>query len=245
MVENVGQETLDAAQDALSEEQPAEPQYVTADQMQQMQATFQQAVAQIQRHNAGLESRLDKGVNAIRGELAQASAAGQLANQEAAQQQVLDAIEDPSLKAAMQQLLTGQNTMIRGLTETRVAPETPEPEAAATGQEGWDGVFKMVQSMGVDPNDKRIDYTALTDASLSSQQKLEKFGQSVRAVLTPSATPAATTTTTPRYPTPPRAPGPAASASFANAEAVRDAFIDHQLDQDRYRQEMAKFGQEV
>jgi hypothetical protein len=218
-----------------------ETQAVTLDDFKAIQTQLAQVLARQEqqgRHNQGLESRLDKGLNRVAGQAAEAAATAAKLEREQTVANLLAKVEDPDQRALFQQMLT------LSAPQAPVVLETPEaaPQAPAE-QTQWESIFGMVRSLGADPNDKRIDYQVLLNETIPEQQRQDRFFASVRAAQAPvGRTPVTSEAPSPQ--TPPRSLG-ATGTGYRNESDVRGAYIEGKLPQDEYIKRMADFGVSV
>lgn len=246
MVEQVQQDEIDAQQEAMDVEQGAEgtePQFVPLSQFQEMQQKLERVLAtqeQQGRHNQGLESRIDKGINQATRQAAEAAAMAAKLEREQTVTSLLSKVEDPDQREIFQQILA-ISAPPESAVPTAVEPAQPTPAQ----QNQWDGIFHMVRSLGVDPNDNRLDYQVLVDTTLPEQTRQDRFFASIRTAQTPTdPTPPAQQAPPRTGQTPPRSPG-ATGTGYRTADDVRGAYIEERIDKDEYRKRMAVFGESV
>lgn len=242
--EQVVQDPISQEQAALDDEQGGEPaasQYVTVETLQKMQddqmARFTQMVSN---QVGGLQGKVDKGLNAIRRDT-QAESAERFKEAESRNRETfLRNIEDPDLRSQMGQYLTTQDA--NWAERARAAAPIIESESPAPQQQDnesqWNQVFAVVQSMGGDPRDSRINYSALVDETLPESTRRERFFQSVGETLkTPPPAPAAQQPNQPqgRQPvSPPIEGGERRSGGYRSREDVDRAYMSDSISRDEY-----------
>ena len=217
---------VDAAQQTLDAEQgnPATQQYATVEQIQNLEKL-------ITSQTSGLQSKIDTGLNAIRrdAESRVAEQAESIRNQ-----QINDLMEDlaPEQQAQLKRLWSEQQQAVQ------------QPGAGQLTEQERADAQTFVRNSGVDPNDARIDYGSLVDASLSIDQRQQKFIASVFDAKTVAQTPAPVAQQ-PQTQSPPVEAPAGTGNGLNNVDAVRDAYISGRLDQATYKQRMAALGQPV
>jgi len=94
--------------------------------------------------------------------------------------------------------------------------------------------------MGVNPADKRIDYTILVNENITAQERQKQFLANIGSVASSGAVveqPVAPA----QAQTPQRSVGPSGNG-FRNSEDLMDAFITGKVDTTKYRELAPKFG---
>jgi hypothetical protein len=242
--EQVAQDPISQEQAALDGEQGGEsvaPQYVTVDTLQKMQddqmARFSQMVAS---QVGGLQGKVDKGLNAIRRDT-QAESAERFKEAESRNREsFLRNIEDPDLRSQMGQYLTTQDA--NWAERAQAAAPIIESESPAPQQQDnearWNQVFAVVQELGGDPRDPRINYNALVDETITEPTRRERFFKSLRDTLkTPPPAPAAQQSDQPqgRQPvSPPIEGGERRSGGYRSREDVDRAYMSDGISRDEY-----------
>ena len=99
--------------------------------------------------------------------------------------------------------------------------------------------------MGVDPADKRIDYTILVNESITAAERQKQFLANLGSVAS-SGTPAPAAVqpaaqAQAQAQTPQRSAGPVGNG-FRNSEDLMAAFISGTVDANKYRELAPKFG---
>lgn len=243
--EIVGQDILDLDQQVLDQgmtEEVAEPQFVTREQFDQMMTNHQQVINENQsmkNHLSGLESRIDKQANAYRMEMqnqAEAAARKQAAD---LQSRILENFDDPDQRVLWQQYFDTQNSV----PAAPVAYQEPTYQPAQPQQvDQWAEVQSFVSQMGIDPADKRIDYTILVNQNITAQERQKQFLANLGSVASSSAVAATTPPVVQaQAQTPQRSVGPAGTG-YRNSEDLMDAFITGKVDATKYRELAPKFG---
>jgi hypothetical protein len=234
------QQSLDAQ---LEGEPPEQQQAVTLDMFNQMRDSYESRNQQLSNHISGLEGRIDKQANAIRVEMQaqQELLARQAA--EAAEKNLLDTFGDsPEQQEALRLYLASQKAAQRPPEPTYQEPPLQQASPQQTTAADWAQVQSLVRMMGANPDDPRIDYTVLVNATLTAEQRQERFLKNLGSVV---ASPAQQTQPAqqaqPQTQTPPRSAGPVGNG-YRNAEDLMDAFVSGQIEQDKYRELAPKFG---
>ena len=239
------QDVLDQDQQSLDVEQgiAEEPQFVTKEAYQQMQQAYDAKLAQQGRHLSGLESRIDTQTNAMAKQLGDMAANSARAEIERREQELLARIEDPDERARMQTMLELQSLRNPQPVVEQPMQVAPQPQPRQATPEDWAQVQTFVQSFGVNPNDSRIQYSILTDATLTDTQRQQQFLANIGSVAANAAPavpqgqpPQAATTSTPT-----RASGPVGTG-YRNIDDVYDAFNSDQIDRDAFKTAASKFG---
>ena len=249
MVNNQNDEVTQDQQ-SLDEEQgevAATPQYVTPDQLTNIQNELQQ----LRSENRGLQGLVDNGLNAIRRD-----------TQTWAEQQFSGMRNEMDKKAYLENLDEEQRAVVtpllnemEELRKQNVQPAQPQPSqtqqqaAPDQAQQQWEQIYKFVESMGVDRNDPNLRYSALDPTnSLTPEQRSAQFAESVgNAVRAKGGTP-------PQQPSPqqPQTQKPAtvsppvdqpsgkAAPSYKNLDDVRSAYIEGKIEKAEYKSMVQK-----
>ena len=249
--EVVGQDVLDLDQQVLDQgmtEEATEPQYVTREQFDQMVNSNRQVANEnqsLRNHLSGLESRIDKQANAFRAQMQEQAEAAARKQAQDLQNRILENFDDPDQRVLWQQYFETQNST-PAATQSFVAQE-PVYQPAQQQQGGeWAEVQKFIRDMGLDPADKRFDYTILVNENLTATQRQEQFLANVGAVassgsVSPNAAQVSPSSTQVPAQTPQRSAGPTGTG-FRNSEDLMDAFINGKVDANKYRELAPKFG---
>ncbi|KKK47607.1 hypothetical protein LCGC14_3153480, partial [marine sediment metagenome] len=144
-----------------------------------------------------------------------------------------------------------QKTLVEPLLQMidRQAPQSAQPEvtqpAAQPPVDEWDRVRAIAQGMGVDPQDKRIDYAAFTDPNVPDDERRTRFLGSLRTIIAAApATPAATVTQPTQTGNPPVETAAASrSNGYRNVDGVRDAYMADRIDLPEYTRLLVNYGE--
>ena len=235
--ENVEEQSVldqDQAQlDAVQEE--TTPQTTPTDAVtKELQALREEMSRQV----AGLQSKVDKGLNAIRRDT-ETQARQQ---QEAAIQQYLEQVPEEhreTFRAIANQNLEYREQLSK--VETSTTPEEPQVSSE------WDQIYAIPRSMGLDPQTPGIDYAAFTDDGLTEGQRRDRFFASIKTVMssnTQTDTPA-TPQTTEQVQSPPTSGTPTSSSpsNLRSEEQIQRAYIEGKLTKEEYQQRLTQVGQ--
>ena len=244
MVNNQNDEVTQDQQ-SLDEEQgevAATPQYVTPDQLTNIQNELQQ----LRSENRGLQGLVDNGLNAIRRD-----------TQTWAEQQFSGMRNEMEKKAYLENLDEEQRAVVAPLLNEmeelrkqnvqQVQPQPSQTQQQATpdqAQQQWEQIYKFVESMGLDRNDPNLRYSALDPTnSLTPEQRSAQFAESVgNAVRAKGGTP-------PQQPSPQQPqtqkpttvsppvdqPSGKAAPSYKNLDDVRSAYIEGKIEKAEYQ----------
>ena len=235
--ENVEEQSVldqDQAQlDAVQEE--TTPQTTPTDAVtKELQALREEMSRQV----AGLQSKVDKGLNAIRRDT-ETQARQQ---QEAAIQQYLEQVPEEhreTFRAIANQNLEYREQLSK--VETSTTPEEPQVSSE------WDQIYAIPRSMGLDPQTPGIDYAAFTDDGLTEGQRRDRFFASIKTVMSSNAqteTPA-TPQTTEQVQSPPTSGTPTSGSpsNLRSEEQIQRAYIEGKLTKEEYQQRLTQVGQ--
>ena len=235
--ENVEEQSVldqDQAQlDAVQEE--TTPQTTPTDAVtKELQALREEMSRQV----AGLQSKVDKGLNAIRRDT-ETQARQQ---QEAAIQQYLEQVPEEhreTFRAIANQNLEYREQLSK--VETSTTPEEPQVSSE------WDQIYAIPRSMGLDPQTPGIDYAAFTDDGLTEGQRRDRFFASIKTVMssnTQTDTPA-TPQTTEQVQSPPTSGTPTSGSpsNLRSEEQIQRAYIEGKLTKEQYQQRLTEVGQ--
>ena len=235
--ENVEEQSVldqDQAQlDAVQEE--TTPQTTPTDAVtKELQALREEMSRQV----AGLQSKVDKGLNAIRRDT-ETQARQQ---QEAAIQQYLEQVPEEhreTFRAIANQNLEYREQLSK--VETSTTPEEPQVSSE------WDQIYAIPRSMGLDPQTPGIDYAAFTDDGLTEGQRRDRFFASIKTVMSSNAqteTPA-TPQTTEQVQSPPTSGTPTSGSpsNLRSEEQSQRAYIEGKLTKEEYQQRLTQVGQ--
>jgi hypothetical protein len=231
------QAQLDAVQEA-----PGSQASTTDSTTEEIRALKQLIVSQV----AGLQSKVDRGLNGIRRD----SEETVRRQQEYALQQYLEQVPEEH-RAAFQQMaqqnMELQQKVNQAQNETPVQEQAQSPNASSE----WEQIYAIPKSMGLDPQSEGIDYAAFTDPGLNDTQRRERFFTSIKTVMTgnnqtqapPPATPQ--NQSQPEVQNPPTGGTPAGGVS-GNMRSVADlerAYISDGISFDDYKKRLAELGQ--
>jgi hypothetical protein len=230
---------LDQDQAALDGEPGQTPQYITADQMQQMFTQFQSTVTgQLQ----GFQSKQDKGLNAIRRDTVEQAQRDLENRMMQTRQEVLSTFaENPEQQASLRRMWEMEDLR----SQASRVPMQPEPEPVIQqAQNPLEAVHQFVESQGLQRNDPNINYGVLQRGDLSEQERQTVFGQSLG-----KAHAAKAQRPVPQQPngqqrtsSPPVEGAPVASGGYRSIDGIRDAYIEGRLDLEAAQQAATKMG---
>ena len=235
--ENVEEQSVldqDQAQLDAVQEEPASQTTPTDAVTKELQALREEMSRQV----AGLQSKVDKGLNAIRRDT-ETQARQQ---QEAAIQQYLEQVPEEhreTFRAIANQNLEYREQLSK--VETSTTPEEPQVSSE------WDQIYAIPRSMGLDPQTPGIDYAAFTDDGLTEGQRRDRFFASIKTVMssnTQTDTPA-TPQTTEQVQSPPTSGTPTSSSpsNLRSEEQIQRAYIEGKLTKEEYQQRLTQVGQ--
>ena len=235
--ENVEEQSVldqDQAQlDAVQEE--TTPQTASTDAVtKELQALREEMSRQV----AGLQSKVDKGLNAIRRDTEEQAKQ----QQEAAIQQYLEQVPEEHRETF--RAIANQNMQYReqiSKLENGTTPEEPQVSSE------WDQIYAIPRSMGLDPQTPGIDYAAFTDDGLTEGQRRDRFFASIKTVMssnTQTETPA-TPQTTEQVQSPPTSGTPTSGSpsNLRSEEQIQRAYIEGKLTKEEYQQRLTQVGQ--
>ena len=190
------------------------------------------------RQVAGLQSKVDKGLNAIRRDTEEQAKQ----QQEAAIQQYLEQVPEEHRETF--RAIANQNMQYReqiSKLENGTTPEEPQVSSE------WDQIYAIPRSMGLDPQTPGIDYAAFTDDGLTEGQRRDRFFASIKTVMssnTQTETPA-TPQTTEQVQSPPTSGTPTSGSpsNLRSEEQIQRAYIEGKLTKEEYQQRLTQVGQ--
>ena len=232
------QAQLDAVQEAPGS-QPVPADAVT-DEIRALKGLIQSQNQQV----AGLQSKVDKGLNAIRRDTEES----QRRQQEYAVQQYLEQVPEEH-RAAFQQMAQQNLQLQQQLSQTQYQePAQAQQQQAPSGE--WEQIYSIPRSMGIDPQTPGIDYQAFTDPGLTEEQRRDRFFTSIKTVMAAPTAPAPTPDAQEGRPqqdvqNPPTGGTPAGgvSGSLRSIEQIERAYIEDKLPFDEYKKRLAEAGQ--
>ena len=191
------------------------------------------------RQVAGLQSKVDKGLNAIRRDTEEKA----LREQETAMRQYLEQVPEEHREAF--QMLANQNSQYQKQISQLQNGDVPEQTQEVSSE--WDQIYAIPKSMGLDPQTPGIDYAAFTDAGLTEGQRRDRFFASIKTVMsgnTTSGTPA-TPQTTEQVQSPPTGgtPTSGSASNLRSEEQIQRAYIEGKLTKEQYQQRLTEVGQ--
>ena len=230
---------LDQDQAELDAVQEGTPQ--AADPVTEELRALRQEVKSQNSQIAGLQSKMDRGLNGMR---AQYETAGQQQWYQAMQQFAQDIPEDQ--RPGVEYLINRNAQLEQAQTQAQSA----DPEAETASAE-WEVIYDIARNMGVDPETPGIDYNAYTDPGLDQKERNERFFASLNRVVRNGNTsqPAAqqpASTQQPQVQNPPQAGTPAngVATNLKTVEQLQRAYIEGKLSTDDYTKRLAEAGQQ-
>ena len=234
--ENVEEQSVldqDQAQlDAVQEE--TTPQTTPTDAVtKELQALREEMSRQV----AGLQSKVDKGLNAIRRDTEEKA----LREQEAAMKQYMEQVPEEHRETF--EMLANQNRQYQQQLSQMQNGNEPTQEVSSE----WDQIYAIPRSMGLDPQTPGIDYAAFTDDGLTEGQRRDRFFASIKTVMssnTQTETPA-TPQTTEQVQSPPTSGTPTSGSpsNLRSEEQIQRAYIEGKLTKEQYQQRLTEVGQ--
>jgi membrane-associated HD superfamily phosphohydrolase len=234
--ENVEEQSVldqDQAQLDAVQEEPA-PQTTPTDAVtKELQALREEMSRQV----AGLQSKVDKGLNAIRRDTEEQAKQ----QQEAAIQQYLEQVPEEHRETF--RAIANQNMQYREQISKENGTTPEEPQVSSE----WEQIYAIPRSMGLDPQTPGIDYAAFTDDGLTEGQRRDRFFASIKTVMsrnTQTDTPA-TPQTTEQVQSPPTSGTPTSSSpsNLRSEEQIQRAYIEGKLTKEEYQQRLTQVGQ--
>jgi hypothetical protein len=235
--ENVEEQSVldqDQAQLDAVQEEPA-PQTTPTDAVtRELQALREDFSRQV----AGLQSKVDKGLNAIRRDTEEKA----LREQEQAVNKIMADLPEEYQESF--QMLANQNRQYQQqLSQIQNRSETETQQNSSE----WEQIYAIPRSMGIDPQTPGIDYAAFTDTGLTEDQRRDRFFASIKTVMssnTQTQTPA-TPQTTEQVQSPPTSGTPTSSSpsNLRSEEQIQRAYIEGKLTKEEYQQRLTQVGQ--
>jgi len=191
------------------------------------------------RQVAGLQSKVDKGLNAIRRDTEEQTKR----QQEAAIQQYTEQLPEEHRETF--RAIANQNMQYRDqISKMETGDVQPEQTQVSTE---WEPIYAIPRSMGIDPQTPGIDYEAFTDEGLTEGQRRDRFFASIKTVMsgnTTSGTPA-TPQTTEQVQSPPTGgtPTSGSASNLRSEEQIQRAYIEGKLTKEQYQQRLTEVGQ--
>jgi hypothetical protein len=191
------------------------------------------------RQVAGLQSKVDKGLNAIRRDTEEKN----LREQDSAMKQYMEQLPEEHREAF--QMLANQNRQYQ--QQLSQVQNGTEPEQTPEVSSEWESIYAIPRSMGIDPQTPGLDYAAFTDVGLTEDQRRDRFFASIKTVMSGNTTPGtpATTQTTEQVQSPPTSGTPTSSSpsNLRSEEQIQRAYIEGKLTKEQYQQRLTEVGQ--
>jgi hypothetical protein len=235
--ENIEESVLDQDQAQLDAVQEGTtPQAASTDPVtKELQALREDFSRQV----AGLQSKVDKGLNAIRRDTEEQAKQ----QQETAIQQYMEQLPEEHRETF--RAITNQNMQYREqLSQIQNGTESEQTQDVSSE---WESIYAIPKSMGVDPQSPGIDYASFTDPGLTEGQRRDRFFASIKTVMSGNTTPGtpATTQTTEQVQSPPTSGTPTSSSpsNLRSEEQIQRAYIEGKLTKEQYQQRLTEVGQ--
>ena len=224
------QAQLDAVQEGTTPQ--AAPTDAVTKELQALREDFSRQVA-------GLQSKVDKGLNAIRRDTEEKN----LREQDSAMKQYMEQLPEEHREAF--QMLANQNRQYQ--QQLSQVQNGTEPEQTPEVSSEWESIYAIPRSMGIDPQTPGLDYAAFTDVGLTEDQRRDRFFASIKTVMSGNTTPGtpATTQTTEQVQSPPTSGTPTSSSpsNLRSEEQIQRAYIEGKLTKEQYQQRLTEVGQ--
>ena len=200
------------------------------------------------RQVAGLQSKIDTGLNGIRRDSEEA-VRKQQEQQAYAYMQSLPEEHQAAFGQMLQanQAYYQQNNALRDQLSTQPSDNMQEPSPEATSE--WEQVYAIPRSLGIDPQTPGIDYAAFMEPGLNESQRRDRFFASLKPLM--GATNQAPATQAQQQPAPGQVQSPptggtpsnGASSNMRSIEQVQSAYIEGKLSKEEYTDQLRKLGQ--
>lgn len=224
------QAQLDAVQEGTTPQ--AAPTDAVTKELQALREDFSRQVA-------GLQSKVDKGLNAIRRDT-EVQARQQ---QETAMKQYMEQLPEEYKEGF--EMLANQNRQYQ--QQLSQIQNGNEPESTQEVSSEWEQIYAIPRSMGLDPQTPGLDYAAFTDPNLTEGQRRDRFFASIKTVMSGNTTPGtpATAQTTEQVQSPPTSGTPTSSSpsNLRSEEQIQRAYIEGKLTKEQYQQRLTEVGQ--
>ena len=198
------------------------------------------------RQVAGLQSKIDKGLNGIRRD-SEDTVRKQQEQQAYAYMQSLPEEHQAAFGQMLQanQAYYQQNAQLRDQLVEGNGTQEVSPEVSSE----WEQVYAIPRSLGIDPQTQGIDYAAFTEPGLNESQRRDRFFASLKPLM--GATNQAPATQAQQQPalngvqSPPTGgtPSNGASSNLRSVEQVQTAYIEGKLSKEEYTSQLSKLGQ--
>ena len=232
------QAQLDAVQEA------PESQTTTTDSTTEEIRALKQLIETQTKQVAGLQSKVDKGLNSIRRDSEEAVRR----QQEYALQQYLEQVPEEH-RAAFQQIAQQNMQLQQQVNQSQY--QEPAQEQTPDASSEWEQIYAIPRSMGLDPQSEGIDYDAFREPGLTDQQRRDRFFTSIRTVMSGNNQTQAPLATAPQNQSQPEVQNPPTGGTPAggvsgNMRSVADlerAYISDGISFDDYKKRLAELGQ--
>ena len=198
------------------------------------------------RQVAGLQSKIDTGLNGIRRD-SEESVRKQQEQQAYAYMQSLPEEHQAAFGQMLQanQAYYQQNAELRDQLAGDNGTQQAQPEVSSE----WEQVYAIPRSLGIDPQTQGIDYAAFTEPGLNESQRRDRFFASLKPLM--GATNQAPATQAQQQPAPGQVQSPpaggtpsnGASSNMRSVEQVQTAYIEGKLSKEEYTDQLNKLGQ--
>ena len=198
------------------------------------------------RQVAGLQSKIDKGLNGIRRD-SEDAVRKQQEQQAYAYMQTLPEEHQAAFGQMLQanQAYYQQNADLRYQLSGGNGTQQAQPEVSSE----WEEIYAIPRSLGLDPQTQGIDYAAFTEPGLNESQRRDRFFASLKPLI--GATNQAPATQAQQQPAPGQVQSPptggtpsnGASSNMRSIEQVQTAYIEGKLSKEEYTDQLNKLGQ--
>ena len=198
------------------------------------------------RQVAGLQSKIDTGLNGIRRD-SEESVRKQQEQQAYAYMQSLPEEHQAAFGQMLQanQAYYQQNAELRDQLAGDNGTQQAQPEVSSE----WEQVYAIPRSLGIDPQTQGIDYAAFTEPGLNESQRRDRFFASLKPLM--GATNQAPATQAQQQPAPGQVQSPptggtpsnGASSNMRSIEQVQSAYIEGKLSKEEYTDQLNRLGQ--
>ena len=235
---------IDQDQAQLDAVQEATPQTNSDSMTGEIQA-LKELISHQNQQVAGLQSKIDKGLNAIRRDSEDAVRK----QQEAAAQRYIQQLPEEH-QGAFNSMLQANQAYYQENQKLKEEADgvSQQPQQQPTQeQDEWEQVYAIPRGLGIDPNTPGIDYAAFTAPGLTENQRRDRFFASLRP-LTGATNQASNGQTTeasaPQVQSPPTSGTPAggASSNMRSVEQVQTAYIEGKLSKQEYKDQLNRLG---
>ena len=239
---------IDQAQQEIDAEQGIVETTSELSQVQALQSKIAEQTEQVRQLASMVNAsrgHTDRALNAIRGDFDKAVEDKiNMMGERARQEQLLESIDEdqrPFFQHMMDRLDKVDNT-----SQTQSGQEQVITDSDTQSQ--WQQVYTMVQQMGINPQDPRVNYQLLVDTSVATpEQRQGNFMQNLTQILSSTTSPqqsqpvAQNTSANP----PVESMSPSSTTALRNADDIRSAYISGTITTDDYREKMGAIGENV